>query len=1006
MSGLTKLVLKRPLTAIMTVLCLIVFGFSSVTSMKTEITPEMNMPMLIIRTTYAGANPEDVDELVSKKIEDAVGSLSGIKNVSSTSSEGMSMVMVQYNYSQDIDQAYDDMKKKVDAAVAELPDGADTPIIMEMDSSSTADVTLSVSHESEDNQYSYVNNTIVPELEKISTVAEVEIAGGSEDYIKIELILDAMAQYQMSLQSVAADIAAASVTIPGGSAEMGKKELSLSTRLDFETEESLKNIPLTASGNQIVYLGDVANIYTTHSEEGSIAHYDGQDTVSVMLTKQQSATAAELSEEVHKVIESLTASDPGLNVVVVNDSADDVRDSIMSVLQTLFLAVIISMIVIWLFFGDLKASAIVGSSIPFSILTALILMKLMDFSLNLITMAALSLGVGMMVDNSIVVLESCFRASDSRDKGFAGYREAALEGTNIVAMSVFGSTLTTCVVFLPLAFLSGMSGQMFRPLGFTIVFCMAASLISSITIVPLCYLLYKPKEKQTAPLSKPIERLQDGYRTVMKFILPRRKTVMGTCIVLLICSLLLASQLGVELISSNDEGQVLISVELEPGLKTQEQAEILYTVENEISNYEELDAYITSMGENDSAAEITAYLSDKRKTKTEDVVKLWKKQLSVIPNCNITVEENTQTSSMNIDTDSYELILQSADYDELKTVSSEIVSELMNRKEVTRVHSTLENSAPVIEILVDEIKAKAEGIKPQTIGSSVYEATNGSTPATLTVNGNDVDIKVQYPDNVYQTVEQIRNMILTVSNGNYVALNEVADVHFKDSPASISRKNKQYLVTITGDFTEFADKNTSTVLNNEVVLPRLTSLVSIGDSTATEMMSDEMSALFSAVITAVFLIFVVLVSQFESVRYGVMVMLTIPFSLIGVFGLMFLTDCKMGMVSILGFLMLVGTVVNAGILYVDTVSQYRLEMDLETALIEAGATRLRPILMTTMTTILSMVPLALALDSSGEMLQGLAIVNIGGLTASTLLSLLMLPVYYSIMSKKVKDHDY
>lgn len=1004
MRGLTRFVLKRPLTAIMAVLCLIVFGYSSIVSTRTELTPEMNMPMMIIRTVYTGANPEDVDELVSKKLEDAVGALSGVKSVTSTSSESMSMVMIQYDYGQDIDEAYDDLKKKVDEAGAELPEGADEPVIIEMDSSSQADITLSVSNKAWDNQYSYVSNEIVPEFEKISKVAEVNIAGGSEDYIKIELIPEAMAQYHLSLSSIASDIAAASVTMPGGTAQMGRKELSLSTRLDFDTQESLKNIPLTTGDNDIIYLGDVAHIYTTHEENGSIAHYNGQDTVSVMLTKQQSATATELSKEVGEVIKTLMNSEPDLNIVVVNDSADDIMDSIMSVAETLILAIIISMAVIWLFFGDLKASAIVGSSIPFSILAALILMKFMDFSLNMITMAALTMGVGMMVDNSIVVLESCFRVSEKKDKGLVGYTQAALEGTNIVGMSVFGSTLTTCVVFLPLAFLSGMSGQMFEPLGFTIVFCMAASLISAITIVPLCYMLYRPSEKSKAPLSAPINRLQDMYRRVMRTILPKRKTVMGTCIALLIVSFFLASKLGFQLISVDDQGQVLVKVELQPGMRTAQQAAILKNVEEQIADYEELESYITSMGENDAEAQIIAYLTDDRKTKTADVVKLWKKKLSSIPDCNITVEENSQVSGMNMDTDSYELILQGADYEELKNTSNGIVNALMNRNEVTRVHSTLENSAPVVEVYVDAVKAKAVGVSPSAVGASVYEATNGSTPATLTVNGNEVDMKVEYPDDVYRTVDQIKNMVLTLPGGNYVALNEIAEVHFKDSPSSISRKNKQYTVTITGDYTEFADKNTADILKHEVVNPNLTSGVTIGISSTMEMQGDEMGSLMSAILTAIFLIFVVLVSQFQSVRYAVMVMLTIPFSLIGAFGLMYITGCDLGMVSILGFLMLVGTVVNAGILYVDTVSQYRLEMKLEDALIEAGAIRLRPILMTTLTTIVSMIPMALAMGNSGQMIQGLAIVNIGGLTASTLLSLLMLPVYYGIMSgnKKIK----
>lgn len=1001
MNGLTKYVLTRPLTAIMAILCLIVFGASSILSTRMEITPEMNMPMLIVRTVYAGANPEDIDELVSQKIEGSVGDLSGIKTVTSTSSENMSMVMIQYQYSTNINEAYDDLKKKIDTVTPELPQGASAPVIIEMGSAATADFTMTVRAAGQENQYSYVNQNIVPEFEKISTVAEVNIAGGSEDYIKVELKPELMSQYHLSASSIASDVADAGATIPSGAADVGRRQLSISTRLNFDTEESLKKIPLTAAGKNIIYLGDVADIYTTHEGEGSIAHHNGEDTVSVTITKQQSATADEVSKEVRKTIDRLIKNNPELQITVVNDSADDVHASVRSVAETLILAVVISMIVIWLFFGDLKASVIVGSSIPFSILAALILMKRMDFSLNMLTMAALTMGVGMMVDNSIVVLESCFRVTEEeKKKGFTEYFKIALEGTGVVASSVFGSTLTTCVVFIPLAMLSGMAGQLFRPLGYTIVFCMAASLISSITIVPLCYMLYKPEERERAPLSRPIVRLQGLYRSLMKKLLPQKKSVMTFCVGLLAFSFFLAKRLDVELMSADDQGQVAVTVQMIPGLKTAQKSEQLSTVEAAIADYPELDAYISSMGERDTEGSIIAYLKDDRKTKTKDVVKLWKKELSVIPDCKVDVEEKNMASSTNTDASSYEVILKSTDYDKLKETSGKVVQALMGEERVTRVHSTMENAAPVIEASVDAVKAKLAGIAPSMVGASIYQATNGRTATTIAVNGEDVDVKVQYPEGVFQNIDQVKNMVLTIGNGSYVGLSDIADVHFEDSPASIKRENKEYAVTISADYTEAAGKNASAEINEECVKPLLGAMVSIGSSRAMDMQKDELTGMLKAILTAVFLIFVVLVSQFQSIRYAVMVMLTIPFSLIGAFGFMYVTGSPIGMVTILGFLMLVGTVVNAGILYVDTVTSYRMKMSLDEALIEGGATRLRPILMTTLTTILSMIPMALALGSSGQMIQGLAIVNIGGLTASTVLSLLMLPVYYKIMTKK------
>lgn len=1003
MNGLTKLVLKRPVTVVMCLLCLVVFGFSSVKNSRQELTPEMNNPILMVVTTYSGAQPSDVDSLISQKIESSAGSLSGVKKISSTSSEGRSSVVIQYHYGTDLDQAYDDLKKEIDATVPDLPEIANTPVVLELDTGSSADMTLIASREGEENQYGYVNREIVPELEKLSDVAEVSIAGGSEDFIRVQLIPEQMNQYGLTLASIAGDIASAGAEIPGGSVDVGKKKASISTRLDFDTEESLKNIPLTVPEGNIVYLSDVASIYTTQDPEGSIAHYNGESAVTLSISKQQSSTAGDLSKGVMQTINGLMAEDSKLAIRVVNDTSKDIRESLYSIAETILLAMALSMAVIWLFFGDIKASLIVGSSIPVSILSALILMKQMDFSLNMLTLAALSMGVGMMVDNSIVVLESCFRITESEKTGPVDYFHDALIGSGVVSASVLGSTLTTCVVFLPLAFLGGMAGQMFKPLGFTVVFCMSASLISSVTVVPLCYMLYKPQEKR-ALFMTPVERLQDLYRRAMRVILPKKKTVMGVSILLLAFSLFLATKLDVNLLTSDDQGQLAITVEMAPGLKAQEVNQILEKVEAKLADYEEMDSYITTYGASGSgtsqSASIMVYLSDNRKTPTKEAVKIFQQRLGTLTDCKITVEENTLAGSMT--SDGYELILKGTDYDEVKEISDQVRAELMKRSELIHVHSSLENAAPVVEVTVDAIQAKKAGISPGTVGSSVYEAINGREAVELKVNGEDVKVKVQYPPNEFCSVDQIRQMTLPGTSGTYTALSDIAEISFQDSPSSIKREDKQYVVTLTADLTEFADKNTKKTILEECVTPYLNARVNQGSSSMDATTLEEMTNLLTAVAFAIFLVFVVMAAQFESPRFSFMVMTTIPFSLIGAFGLMFLLNCELSMVVLLGFLMLIGTVVNSGILYVDTVNQYRQGMDIETAMIEAGATRLRPILMTTMTTILSMIPMAAAWGHSGEMMQGMAVVNIGGLTASTILSLLMLPVYYSIMQKKIK----
>ena len=467
--GLTKKVLKRPVTTVLVVLCLIVFGLSSIFSSQLELIPEMEMPMLIVSAVYPGASPDDVDQLVISKIEDEIGTLSGVDSVTSMSSENFGMVLVQYDYDQDIDKAYDDLKKKLDGIKSDLPDDVDTPTIIEMDINSTPSITLAVNNDSVDNLYNYVNDDIVPEIEKLTSVASVDVSGGQEAYIKAELIPEKLSQYHVNMNTIIAALKSADFSMPIGSTSVGNKDLSVTSGTSFDTMELLKKIPITLGNGNIIYMEDVANIYNTVEAKDSIGRYDGKDTMTIGVKKNQDSDHITVSKAVQETMQTLKAQDPSLEYVVVNDYSDQISNSLKSVFQTMIMAVIIAMFIIWLFFGDIKASLIVGTSIPVSILAALILMKTMGFTLNVITLSSLVLGVGMMVDNSIVVLESCFRFTD-KGGGFVETRKAAIDGTAAVLESIIGGTVTTCVVFIPLALISGMSGQMFKPLGFTIVF--------------------------------------------------------------------------------------------------------------------------------------------------------------------------------------------------------------------------------------------------------------------------------------------------------------------------------------------------------------------------------------------------------------------------------------------------------------------------------------------------------------------------------------------------------
>ena len=407
---------------------------------------------------------------------------------------------------------------------------------------------------------------------------------------------------------------------------------------------------------------------------------------------------------------------------------------------------------------------------------------------------------------------------------------------------------------------------------------------------------------------------------------------------------------------------------------------------------------LSTSGGNDVS--ISAYLKDDRKLSTDEVIDKWNREVETYKDISATLEQGSTTMSSSMSSgNSVEVDLQSTDYDALKTASDELVNELRKREDVMQVHSSIENAAPIVKVKVDPVAAQAEGLTPASIGSMLYSNLSGVKATTLRVNGEDVDVKVEYEPDRYDSIEKIQGMMIPTATGTSLPLEDLAEIRFEDSPQQIVRKSKQYQVAITMQVQPGYEDTAKEDVNKFVRSWNMPSGVQMAANATDESMQEELGALAGALLTGIFLVFVVMAIQFESPKFSLMIMTTIPFSLIGSFGLLFAADSPISMVSMLGFLMLVGTVVNNGILYVDTVNQFLAEMPLDKALVEAGAIRMRPILMTTGTTVISMIPNALAYGKSGAMMQGLALVNVGGLIAATILTLVLLPTYYKLVYK-------
>lgn len=1001
MSKLTKTVLQRPVAALVIVVSLIIFGINSISGMNLQLIPDMEMPIMLVMTIYPQAGPEDVEQLVTEKIEDGLGTIAGLDNTYSQSQENMSMVMFSFEYGTDMDDAFIDMQEAVERVKRELPEDAEDPIIIAMDMNAAPVMTLSVDAAEEGvDVLSYVEETVEPELEKISDVADLDISGGDDTYISVELVPELMQQYRLNISSVADTVAAANYTIPAGTADYGSQSLNVSSTVEYKTPAEISAIPITTPGGNVIHLGDVANVHYAVADPSSYSRYNGAENVSIGVSKIQSSSAVTLSNKVMKVVERLNAANPEISITAVYDSSETIIESLISIAQTLIVGIAITMLVLFIFFGDFKGSLIVGSSMPVSLLITFILMKFMGFSLNMITMGALVIGIGMMVDNAIVVIEMCFR---KKDEGMS-YMDAAYEATKTVMASIVASTITTVVVYLPLAMMEGMSGQMFGQLGYTIVFALISSLVSAVTLVPLCFSQYRPTEKKETAVNRFLDVVSEKYAAVLRRALHRKVLVALSAVAIFAVSVFLFRFVNMELMAQSDEGQVAVTVEFRPGTRLETIDAKVKEIEAFVAESPYIEDYSAMVNESGASGTIQAYVADDCKLSTQEIVNEWTPALDSYKNqCEIDVSSSSSMGMSMGGGNTYDISLESNDLEDLKEGCRVASDAVMRAQGVISASSSLADAATKAEIIIDPIKAAAAGLTPQMASGMIYSMMSGSDAMDVTIDNKEYTVKVEYPADEYVTTNDVYGITLTNTSGAAVPLSDIADIVYTDSPQTITRKDGRYQAAVTATLeadAKFTAQDTIREQMSQTILPGGVEQVT---NTMDERMMEEFSSLIGAIVTAILLVYIVMAIQFENLRYSGMVMFCIPFSLIGSIALLLITRCTVSMVSLMGFLMLIGIVVNNGILYVDYTNMLRRTMSTEEALIETGKSRLRPILMTTLTTILSMIPMAVGYGKNGDMTQGMAVVIVGGLTASTVLTLILLPTFYMIIHKRSKD---
>ncbi len=994
MFELTKAVIKRPVTVIVTLVGLVLFSIISIRSMDMKLMPDINIPMMVVAATYPGASPEEVDKNVIDKIRESCSTIADMKKTITQSYENYGMVLFQFNYGADMDQAREDIRAKLDLVQNDLPDDVKTPTIIEMDFDAMDDMTLSVSSKSEGvNVLKLVQDELDPQLHKAAAMADMTVTGGDESYIAVRIIPEYATQYGVNATTLVTAIKSLNYSMPAGNVSYGDQTLNMETSVEYNTLEKIRQIPITTARGTTIHLQDIANVSYGISEKTELSRYNGNETVSVSLKRKASSTSVTLSHQVKQIVDDFLAEHPDVSIEIIYDAADEIESTLKSVATTLVEGILIAMLVIFIFFGDLKGSLIVGSTMPISLLAALVLMNAAGISLNLVSLNGLVLSIGMITDNAVVVIEMCFKRQEEGMK----FKDAALVGTKTVIGSVVGSTITTVVVYLPLVFLAGLSGQLFKQMGLTIVFVLLASLISAVTFVPFFFTIYRPKERLNNPVTKFINWIAGGYAKLLRPILNFKVLTVVIAAALFGLSIYLASGMPTELLAATDEGVINIDVTFRPNLSLENMDKVVRELEQFVEDSNLSGSMNVTITENTASARVTAYKRKDIDETTAQVVDLWNTQLQHFSdNCEITVSPGStgMTAAMG-SSSSQELDLAADDLPSLRAACRKVKDLLEPVPGVLAVTSTMDDAGAKVLVDVDPEMAAAKGFAAVQVSQMVYANMKGTSAGDVSINNENFEVKVEYPKGYFSTLEDVQSMTFMNPMGQSVPLTEMAQVRMVQGTQTVSRTDGRFSATINVIMTE---KEKDAIM--EEMQPQLDALdfddkANFVPSMTDQMMEEEFDAIKSAIIVALYLVFMVMAIQFESAAHSILIMLCIPFAAIGSVFMLLVMGVKISMTALLGVLMLSGIVVNNGIIFIDTANQFRAQgEEIKDALVHAGRDRLRPILITTLTTELSMLPVAFKLAKNADTMQAMAVVIVGGLLASTLLTLLLIPTFY------------
>lgn len=1017
---------KRP---IMTTLCfvtVIILGLFSLAKLPIDLYPDIDTNTLMVITMYPGASAEDIEQNVTKPLENSLNSVEHLKHITSQSRENTSVITLEFEYGYDIDVLTNDVRDKLDMVKSMLPDDSENPIIFKFSTDMIPICLLSVeAKESMAGLYKILDDAVANPLARIDGVGTVSISGAPKREVHVYCDPERLEAYNLSVEQISNIIGAENRNVPGGSFDVGSNTYALRVQGEFDETAELSNIPVGSANGSIVYLKDVAKVEDSLEERTQHTYNSGKEGAMIIIQKQSGANSVQISEKVMKMLPRLQKNLPSdVKIGVIVDTSDNIRNTIGSLEETVLYALLFVMIVVFVFLGRWRATMIIVITIPVSLIASFIYLFATGNTLNIVSLSALSISIGMVVDDAIVVLEN---VTTHIERG-ADPKQAAVHGTNEVAVSVIASTLTLIAVFFPLTMVTGMTGVLFRQLGWMVTIMMIISTACALSLTPmLCSLWLKrnPKhsklyEKFYMPIERALDRFDNGYARLLAFVVGHKTGTILVCMGIFVGSLFLMKFVGTEFFPTQDNSRIGVNIELPIGTRveiaqevtqrldslwrTKYKDEILvsnYTVgpassDNTFASLSDNGSHIVSMNirlvdPGDRDRNIREIADDMRRDIAEQFPEFKKAQVNVGGG-----RGQGMGGQSTVDFEIY-----GYDFTETDSVARQLAELLKGIPGTADINISRSDYQPEYQVDFDREKLALYGLNMQTVAYYLRNRINGATASQFREDGEEYDIKVMYDPDRRTQISDIENIVIYSSTGQPVRLKELGTVVERYTPPTIERKDRERLITVSTVVDGVPLSDVVSAAQAGIDNMHLPSNISIGLAGSFEDQQDSFSDLLMLGVLIIVLVYIVMAAQFESFTYPGIIMTSLLFAFSGVFIILWLTGHTLNVMSMIGAIMLIGIVVKNGIVLIDYISLNRERgMGIRRAVIDGGRSRLRPVVMTTLTTILGMVPMACGTGEGAEMWRPMGTAVIGGLTFSTILTLLFVPVLYCVFASR------